>query len=110
MSRRITRDEAIQYHWDEIRENLTGTASVESCSIESGNCYDLEADISWGDIDTLHFDNGGYLSFGAGLDESGGASDIDDRGNSWDFSLDLNSPLVDNAIDEWAAENDMEIE
>lgn len=104
-SNEISRDEAISEHWDEIRPHLDGSETVEACSSESGNCYDLEADISGGEIDTLHFPNGGYLNFSAEVDSDGSASDSDKDGNNWDFTLDMNSQIVDDAISQWASEN-----
>jgi hypothetical protein len=106
----ISRDDAISDHWGEIRPHLNGSETVEACSSESGNCYDLEADISDGAIDTIHFQNGGYLSFSAEIDSDGSASDSDKDGNDWDFTLDMNSSIVDEAISQWASENDYTIQ
>lgn len=101
----LTRDESIQNHWDEIKEYLEGTETVEACSLTSGNCYDLEADISSGSIDVIHFLNGGYQSFSADIEEDGSASDVDTDGNSWEFTLNMDSASVDEAIMEWANAN-----
>ena len=93
-------------HWDDIKEFVNGSESIEACSLESGNCYELEAELSSGVIDTLHFNNGGWLNLAADVDSSGSASDVDDRGRSWDFSLDVrSSSLVDSALEEWSSAN-----
>ena len=105
-SRRIDRDEAISDHWDEIKDYVNGTESVEACSSESGNCYDLDADITDGAIVRVNFPNTGYLDFSADIDESGEASDSDKDGNNWDFTLDMNSSVIDSAVNEWADAND----
>ena len=105
----LTRDEAIENHWDEIREHLDGTDEIEACSLESGSCYSLEADITSGMIETLRFTNRGWLHFGAEIDETGSASDVDDEGRMWDFTLDMGSPLVDDAVAEWARANNRRI-
>ncbi len=42
----LTRDEAIEGYWDEIKDYLDGTETIDACSEESGNCYSLDADIS----------------------------------------------------------------
>lgn len=101
----IDRQDAINEYWDDIKQYLTGTETVEACSSESGNCYDLDADISSGSIDQIYFTNGGYLYFSADIDSDGNASDIDENGNNWDFTLDMNSSIVDDAITEWADAN-----
>jgi len=109
---RLTPEEAINDHWDEIKEYVNGSESVEACSVESGNCYELEADISSGVIDTLHFNNGGgWLNLAADFDSDGAASDVDDQGRSWEFALDLDSsPLVESALADWASANDTVVE
>ena len=99
----LSRDEAIESHWDEICEHLQGSEAVEACDMGSGNCYELDADISSCAIETVHFPNGGFLSVFATIDDSGSASDFDSRGRMWDFTLDMNSSLIDQAIDDWAA-------
>lgn len=106
----LSRDDAITEHWDEIKEYANGTETIEACSGSSGNCYDLDADINSGSVDTLHFPNGGYNSFSGEFDEDGNASDSSYSGDSWDFSMDMDSSLVDDAVDEWASDNGYEIE
>jgi len=106
----LTRDEALDYYWDEIKEYVSDTYTIEACSFESGNCYSLDADIYNGYIETVYFDNGGYLHFYAEIDESGYASDFDANSNSWDFTVDMNSYIIDDAIYEWADDNGYTIE
>lgn len=101
----LSRDEAISEHWDEIKEYVDGSDTVEACSSSSGNCYDLDADISNGQIEQIYFPSGGYLYFSADIDESGSASDSDQNGDSWDFTLDMSSSIVDDAVDNWASSN-----
>ena len=104
-TRTISRDDAINDHWDEIASYLNGTETVQACSGESTNCYDLNADISGGAIDTIYFDNGGDLHFSADIANNGTASDVDENGNNWNFTLDMSSSIVDNAISQWADAN-----
>jgi len=106
----LGRDEAINDYWDEIKDYVDGTETIDACSLESGNCYSLDADISSGIIEEIYFSNGGYLYFSADIDESGNASDIDQDGNNWDFTIDMDSSIIDDAIDEWAYDNDYIIE
>lgn len=105
----IDRIDAISDHWDEIREYLNGSETIEACSSSSGNCYDLDAEISSGEVEQIYFDNGGYLYFSATIDSDGSASDTDVNGNSWDFSIDMDSSMVDDAVQEWADYNGYEI-
>ena len=106
----LTRDEAINDYWNEIKDYVDGTETIDACSWESGNCYNLDADISDGVIETIYFPNGGYLYFSADIDESGNASDIDQDGNNWDFTIDVDSSVINDAIEEWAYDNDYTIE
>lgn len=106
----LSRDEAISEHWDEIKEYVEGTETVEACSSSSGNCYDLDADISNGELEQIYFPEGGYLYFSADIDENGSASDLDQNGDSWDFTVDMSSSIIDDAIENWASSNDYTIE
>lgn len=106
----IDRYDAIYEHWDEIKDYVNGTETIEACSFDSGNCYDLDADISDGQVEEIYFPNGGYLYFSADIDESGNASDFDQNGNSWDFTIDMDSSMIDDAIYDWASDNDYMIE
>lgn len=106
----ISRSDAIDDHWDEIKEYLDGTETIEACSSERSDCYDLEADIADGVIETVHFSNGGFLRVSADIESDGTASDSDQRGTYWDFTIDLDSALITEAIDAWAEENGYQIE
>jgi hypothetical protein len=106
----ITYDEALSEYWDDIKSYANGTEEIEACYYGNGNCYSLEADISDGDIETLYFDNGGYISVIGGLDSSGEADAMDDEGNDWTFTLDMTSTTIEYAVDEWASDNGYEIE
>jgi len=106
----LSREEAINNYWDEIKEYIDGTEMIEACSLESRNCYDLEADIEDGVIVRIYFPNGGYLDFLAEIDEDGYASDLDKYGNDWEFYIDMDSSIIDEAIYNWAQDNDYEIE
>jgi hypothetical protein len=106
----LSRDDAIDQHWDEIRDYMNGIQSVEACSSQSGNCYSLDAEVSGGNIHTLHFPSGGYGSFSADIDADGSASDSDSDGDSWDFQVDMESSTVDDAVSEWAEANGHAIE
>lgn len=106
----ITYDEAISEHWDEIKDYIDGTETIEACSEESGNCYYVDADISNGIIERIYFSNGGYLDFFAEIDEDGSAWDFDKNGNSWDFTIDINSSIIEDAVHKWAEDNGYEIE
>jgi len=105
----IDRDEAIDYYWSDVRDYLSGTETIEACRI-SGNCYDLDADIYRGMIDTIYFYNGGYLNFDTEIDEDGYANEYDRNGDEWEFFLDMDLSLVDDAIEEWAEDNNYIIE
>jgi hypothetical protein len=104
----ISRDDALSEYWNEIKEYATGSEVVEACS-ESG-CYDLHAEISNGALEIVHFPNGGYLMIAADIDQDGNASDVDQRGRIWDFTLDMESSVVDQAIQKWAVANKRRID
>lgn len=106
----IDRYDAIYEHWDEIKDYVSGTETIDACSYESGNCYGLDAEISNGQVEMIYFPNSGYLYFSADIDENGNASDFDNDGNSWDFTLDMDSSIVDDAIYDWASDNGYEID
>ncbi|MBI2019051.1 hypothetical protein HYS95_00085 [Candidatus Daviesbacteria bacterium] len=106
----ISRTDAIDSHWDSISDYVDGTETIEACSDDSGNCYSLDADISNGHLETLYFPNGGYLNFYTEFDSDGDAYDTDSEGNSWSFTLDMDSSIVDDAISNWASDNDYTID
>jgi len=109
-SETIYREDAISDYWDEIKEYVNGTETIVACSSQSGNCYDLDADIYQGMVDQVYFSNGGYLYFGADFDSNGYASEYDQNGNAWDFELDMDSSIVEDALYEWASDNSYELE
>lgn len=98
----ISRELAIEDHWDDIKDQISGTETVEACRTSSGSCYDLEAEIAAGTITDVRFPNGGVLSLSADIEQDGTASDIDQRGESWDFTLDLDASIVNEAVNAWA--------
>jgi|SRR3989344_6250670 len=106
----IDRYDAISDYWDEIREYVNGTETVEAYSWKSGSYYDLDVDISDGTIEAVYFPNGGHLYFSAEIDSDGEASDYDQNGNSWDFTLDMDSSVVEDAVYEWASDNGYSIQ
>jgi len=105
----ISRGAAIATHWDEIRQYLGGIETIRACP-DGGMCEGVDADINEGQIEVIYFDNGDYLFFIAEIHENGEASDADDNGVQWDFTLDMNSTLVDVALEEWASEKGYIIE
>lgn len=53
----------------------------------------------------MHFPNGGFLNVFAAIDEYGSASDTDARGRIWEFTVDMDSSLIETAVAEWAVDN-----
>jgi hypothetical protein len=100
-------EDAIENYWDDIKEYVDGYTTIETCS-DSG-CYDLEAYISNGKIDEIYFPNGGYLYFDTDINSDGQASDMDQNGNWWDFSIDMDSSIINDAVSDWASDNGFEI-
>jgi hypothetical protein len=98
----LSRQQAIDQHWNEIRGNLNGPISVTACSDEGGNCESVSADIVNGAITTLHFSNGGALGFSAYVDGTGAAVGKDERGHGWHVTVPMSSPLVGAAVNAWA--------
>ncbi len=98
----VDRYDALSDNWDDIKDYLDGTYTVEACSDNSGNCYTLDADISSGDIETLYFPNGGYVNIGAEVNSDGEADGYDDSddGDYWTFQVDESD--IDEALEEWA--------
>ena len=85
-------DDSYEEHNGDVNryENLGGAYTVEACSSNSGNCYNLDADIEGGNIERIYFPNGGHLDLdGAELDEDGYAT-----GESYTWSEGYNG-------DEW---------
>jgi hypothetical protein len=95
-------------YWDEIKEYIDGTYTVEACSEDSGNCYDLDLDTNDGYTDTLNFSDGGYIYISTEIDSNGRASDYDDDGDYWDITL--SDSDIDDAVEEWASDNEYILE
>jgi hypothetical protein len=103
---KIDRDEALDQYWDEIREYINGTETIEVYSFESGNFYTVDAEISNGEVESIYFDNGGYIYINALLN-SDGTGEGYGADNYWEVEVD--SYLIDNALEEWASDNGYEI-
>jgi hypothetical protein len=100
----ITKDEALNLYWDEIKEYINGLSNIEACQDE--NCYFVKAQISNGIIEKINFNNGNYLYVTGEIEfPNGYSSDIVEGGELWDFTFDMTSPLVDYAIQAWADNN-----
>jgi hypothetical protein len=107
----IDRYDALSDYWDEISEYLDGTYYIEACSDNSDNCYELEAEIDQGEIDTIYFPNGGYLGiYSADVDSDGDASGYDDGdyGDYWRFEIDEDD--IEEALEQWSYDYDFELE
>lgn len=103
----ISKEEAIKYSWSAIKQFVEGEETVEVCNIDLDNCYSLEVSILGGDISEVHFSNGGYIKLTAELDQNGEADAYDnDSGYLWSFKINMNSPLINNALESWADLND----
>ncbi len=89
-------------HWDEVREYMSGTETIEACS-DSG-CYSLDAEIFSGNIDTVYFPNGGYISPDAEIGSDGLASGYSSDGEDWSFEVSVDSSTIQDAIFDWASE------
>ena len=73
------------------KESYTSSETINACSENAGNCYDVVATIyhtfdkdgtEHKSVEQINFDNGGYLTFGdAPLPGSG----TDQKGNDWSF-------------------------
>lgn len=101
-SRTIDYDEALDDHWDEIKEYINGTEAIEVYSHESGNYYTLDADISSGEVESIHFPSGGWIYINAELN-SDGTGEGYGSDSYWDVEVD--SYLIENAAEEWASDN-----
>ena len=100
--RTITQDSALDEHWDEIKEYINGSESIEVYSHKSGSNYTLDADISNGEVESIHFPNGGYIYINADLDSNGTGEGYGSDGY-WDVEVD--SSLIEDATEEWASDN-----
>ena len=105
----IDRYDAKTDYWDEIKEYIDGTYTVIACSENSGNCYDLDLDINDGNTRSLYFPNGGYVDIYTEFDSDGSTSGYDDNDADY-WELTLNDSDIDDAIDEWAYDNNYTLE
>ncbi|MEN9338104.1 MAG: hypothetical protein RIQ41_418 [Candidatus Parcubacteria bacterium] len=103
---RISYDDALDEYWDEIKEYINGTETIEVYSYESGNYYTLDADISNGEVESIYFPSGGYIYINADLN-SDGTGEGYGSDSYWDVEID--SYLIENAVEEWASDNGYEI-
>ncbi|MDO8557435.1 MAG: hypothetical protein Q7R98_03145 [Candidatus Jorgensenbacteria bacterium] len=102
----LSKEEAVDEHWDEIKYYLIGTETISAFSYENGNYYSLEAMISDGAVKEIITPNGNALYFWAEFDRNGNASEIDVAyGSAWDFHINIDSKLVKQAVYSWADDN-----
>lgn len=100
--RTIDYDEALDDHWDEIKEYINGTETIEVHSQESGNYYTLDAEISNGEVESISFPNGGWIYINAELN-SDGTGEGYGSDSYWDVEVD--SGIIEDAVQEWADDN-----
>lgn len=100
--RTIDYDEALDDHWDEIKEYINGTESIDVYSHKSGGTYTLDADISNGEVEIIHFENGGYIYINADLN-SDGTGEGYGAGDYWDVEVDPS--IIEMGAEEWADDN-----
>lgn len=107
----ITRQDALNKYWYYIAPYIKGTESVQAYSAQSGSTYTVDADLSGGFVDSIDDGQGDQLNFTAELKADGTASGDDQFGNNWEFTIDLaNSPIIADAVAEWAAATGHKIE
>jgi hypothetical protein len=100
--RTISSEDALDQYWDEIKEHINGTETIDAYSQKSGGNYTLDADISNGEVEAIHFPNGGYIYINADLDSDGTGEGYGSDGY-WEVEID--SSLIEEATEEWASEN-----
>lgn len=100
--RTIDYDEALDNHWDEIKEYINGSEPVEGYSQESGNYYTLDAEISNGEVEIIHFPSGGWIYINAEINADGTGEGYGSD-SYWDVEVD--SGIIENAVEEWASDN-----
>ncbi len=107
----ISRQDALDNYWYYIAPYINGTETVEAYSASSGSTYNIDATFSGGFLDSLDNGYGDTLSFTAELKADGNAHGEDQDGNTWDVNVDLaNSPMITNAVEDWAAAKGYQIE
>ena len=63
-----------------------GTLTLNVCNQNSGNCYDLDADLDGFEMTRLYFSNGGWVDFsGCELDEDYEGFCEDENGTAWEI-------------------------
>ncbi|MBX9951482.1 MAG: hypothetical protein K2Y39_20095 [Candidatus Obscuribacterales bacterium] len=63
-----------------------GTATLSVHSVESGNTYTLDAEISGGEVERIYFPKGGWVDLvESEIDSTGNGSGTDEQGRHWDF-------------------------
>ncbi len=100
--RTITKESALEEHWGEIKEYIDGTEPIEAHSQKSGSTYTLDADISNGEVEIIHFLNGGYIYINADLNSDGTGEGYGSN-SYWDVEID--SSLIEDATEEWASDS-----
>jgi hypothetical protein len=100
--RTLDYDEALDEHWDEIKEYINGSETIEVYSQESGNYYTLDAELSNGEVESISFPNGGWIYINAELN-SDGTGEGYGSDSYWDVEVD--SYIIENAAEEWASDN-----
>jgi hypothetical protein len=106
----LDRGKAIASYWEDIKTYLEGVNTIEACLSDTGKCYDLDAEIADGSIESIELPDRGTLYFSADIDADGSASDVDRNGRAWNFTLDMSSSMVDDAIAAWARESGQRVE
>lgn len=103
----MTRVEALNCCWGEIKEYMTGVDTIRACtdyyySGSEGQCNDLAADIDKGRIVILWLPGAVRMNIVTEFDKYGYATDTDPNNNDWEFALFTNSVLFKKALKEWS--------
>lgn len=61
-----------------------GTQTVWSCNLDSGNCYDLDADFNDDGLERLYFPKGGWVDMDSSDCEDGTCYAVDENGTDWE--------------------------
>ena len=62
-----------------------GTETVSACNQSSGNCYDLDADISDDEVERLYFPKGGWVDIEYSDCDDGYCYLEDENGTEWEI-------------------------
>lgn len=74
---------------DETNDQPTGyygTETVEACNDDTGECYELDADFSGDDIETVYFPKGGHLDFDSEGCDGSTCYGTSEEGEEWYFN------------------------